>query len=143
MKTCGPFTVERDADVLLITCHGPDPDGCPVSALPLAKAQAFVDQLRGPLSRFAVSATAEHRAELADLIGKVLDELRPCTRCEGSGVYRWTSRRGRPCEGPCFRCDGSGEDPRQPVTRQQREEARRRYAAWRETRDEGDEHEDR
>ena len=129
MKTCGPFTVELDGDAVLITCHGPDPDGCPTSALPIAP--AFVERLRGPLSRFTVSATAEHRAQLAEAIDELVGSVKPCARCEGSGVYRWRSRRGELREGVCFRCDGSGIDPRQPLTREQREEARRRYAAWR------------
>lgn len=132
MKTCGPFTVELDDDVLLITCAGPDPDGCPTSALPIGQAPAFVERLRGPLSRFTVkNASAEHRAELADRIEELVGSIKPCARCEGEGVYRWRSRRGRACEGVCFRCDGTGRDPRQPTTREQRREATRRYAAWR------------
>lgn len=142
-KTCGPFTVELEGDSVLITCAGPDPDGCPTSALPINQAPAFIDTLRGQLSRFAVSASAEHRAELADAIEELVGAIKPCARCEGSGVYRWRSKRGLEREGMCFRCEGTGRDPRQPTTREQRQQSRARYAAWLATRQEADEHEDR
>lgn len=50
------------------------------------------------------------------MLGEALDDWEmqlnqedvTCNKCEGSGIYCWTSKNNNPCSGQCNRCGGKG-----------------------------------